>query len=48
MGARRIILICLGFEVIEVLSLSDRRLDTRKQLGDLGARKERGNIGTPK
>ena len=47
MGARRIILICLGFEVIEVLSLSDRCLGTRKQLGDLGARKQRDNIGTP-
>ena len=43
-GVRRIILICLGFEVIEVLSLSDRRFGTRKQLGDLGVRKQRCNL----
>ena len=48
MGARRIILICWGFEGIEVLSLSDRRLGTRKQLGDLGPRKRRSNLGTLK
>ena len=46
MGVRLIILICLGFEVFEVLSLSDRRFGTRKQLGDLGAGKQRGNLGT--
>ena len=48
MGARRIILICWGFELIEVLSLSDRCLGTRKQLGDLGPRKRCSNLGTLK